>query len=97
MATSEPVLDVTAKVMDWQPGAEYGFLAMTFDPRNGRLVVCYNGNDVHTRIESYAVGADGRPDPGAVWDILLIEKPGLGHNCGQLDFAEDNTLFFSHG
>ena len=95
--SSEPVLDLTAKVMDWQPGAEYGFLAMTFDPRNGRLVVCYNGNDVHTRIESYAVGADGRPDPGAVWDILLIEKPGVGHNCGQLDFTEDNTLFFSHG
>ena len=94
---SEPVLDVTAKVMDWQPGAEYGFLAMAFDPRNGRLVVCYNGNDVHTRIESYAVGADGRPDPGSVWDILLIEKPGVGHNCGQLVFAEDNTLFFSHG
>jgi hypothetical protein len=94
---SEPVLDVTAKVMDWQPGAEYGFLAMTFDPRNGRLVVCYNGNDVHTRIESYAVGADGRPDPGSVWDILLIEKPGVGHNCGQLVFAEDDTLFFSHG
>ena len=86
--TSEPVLDLTAKVMDWQPGAEYGFLAMTFDPRNGRLVVCYNGNDVNTRIESYAVAADGRPDANSVWDILLIEKPGVGHNCGQLVFAE---------
>ena len=95
--TGVPVLDLTAKVMDWQPGAEYGFLAMTFDPHNGRLIVCYNGNDVDTRVESYAVGADGRPDPGSVWDILLIEKPGVGHNCGQLVFAEDDTLFISHG
>jgi glucose/arabinose dehydrogenase len=95
--TSEPVLDLTAKVMDWQPGAEYGFLAMTFDPRNGRLVVCYNGNDVNTRVESYAVTADGRPDANSAWDILLIEKPGVGHNCGQLVFARDNTLFVSHG
>lgn len=95
--TSEPVLDLSANVMDWQPGAEFGFMAMTFDPRNGRLLVCYNGTDLHTRVESYAVGADGRPDPASKWDILLIEKPGVGHNCGQMVFATDNTLYLSHG
>jgi hypothetical protein len=95
--SSEQVFDLSAKVMDWQPGAEYGFLAMTFDSRNGRLIVCYNGNDVDTRLESYAVGDDGRPDPNSVWDILVIDKSGVGHNCGQLVFASDDTLVFSHG
>jgi hypothetical protein len=30
---SEPVLDLTAQVLDYRPGAEYGMLGMTFRPR----------------------------------------------------------------
>ena len=32
----DPVLDLTPAVMDYQPGAEYGMLGMTFDPVDGR-------------------------------------------------------------
>jgi hypothetical protein len=95
--TAEPVLDLTANVLDYVSGAEYGMLAMTFDPRNGRIVVGYNGNDVHTRIESYAVGEDGRPDPDSVWEILRVEQPAVGHNSGQLAFGRDNTLYIAMG
>jgi len=94
---SEPVLDLTAEVMDYRPGAEYGMLGMTFDPVDGRIILGFNGNDLDTRIVSYAVGADGRPDPTSAHEILRIAKPGVGHNSGQLAFDADNNLFISMG
>jgi hypothetical protein len=94
---SEPVLDLTAEVMDYQPGAEYGMLGMTFDPVDGRIIVGFNGNDVDTRIVSYAVGDDGRPDPTSAREILRVAQPGVGHNSGHLAFDADNNLFISMG
>jgi hypothetical protein len=94
---AEPVLDLTGEVLDYRPGAEYGMLGMAFDPVDGRMILAYNGNDVHTRIVSYAVRDDGRPDPASVWDILRIEQPGLGHNSGHLAFDEDDNLLISMG
>lgn len=94
---AEPVLDLTAEVLDYRPGAEYGMLGMTFDPVDGRIILGFNGNDVDTRIVSYAVGADGRPDPGSARELLRIAQPGVGHNSGQLAFDTDNNLFISMG
>jgi Glucose / Sorbosone dehydrogenase len=94
---SDPVLDLTPEVMDYQPGAEYGMLGMTFDPVDGRLILGFNGNDGHTRIASYAVGDDGRPDHASLREILRIHKPGVGHNNGQLAFDADGNLFISMG
>jgi hypothetical protein len=93
----EPVLDLTGDVLDYRPGAEYGMLGMAFDPVDGRIVLGYNGNDVHTRIVSYAVGDDGRPDPASVRDIVRIEQPGVGHNSGHLAFDGDGNLLISMG
>jgi Glucose / Sorbosone dehydrogenase len=94
---SEPVLDLTAHVMDYEPGAEYGMLGMTFDPVDGRIILGFNGNDVDTRIDSYAVGDDGRPDPSSAREILHIPQPGVGHNSGHLAFDRDDNLFISMG
>jgi glucose/arabinose dehydrogenase len=94
---ADPVLDLTAEVMDYQPGAEYGMLGMTFDPVDGRIILGFNGNDVDTRIVSYAVGDDGRPDPSSAREILRIDKPGVGHNSGHLTFDAGNNLFISMG
>jgi hypothetical protein len=94
---SEPVLDLTAEVMDYQPGAEYGMLGMTFDPVDGRVILGFNGNDVDTRIVSYAVSDDGRPDPASAREILRIDQPGVGHNSGHLAFDAGNNLFISMG
>jgi hypothetical protein len=93
----QPVLDLTGQVLDYEPGAEYGLLGMTFDPVDGRLIVGYNANDVDTRIESYAVGADGRLDPASAREIVRIEQPGLGHNSGHLTFDADDNLIISMG
>jgi Glucose / Sorbosone dehydrogenase len=94
---SDPVLDLTAEVMDYQPGAEYGMLGMTFDPVDGRIILGFNGNDGDTRIASYAVGDNGRPDPASAREIPRIHKPGVGHNNGQLAFDADSNLFISMG
>jgi hypothetical protein len=83
---SDPVLDLTAEVMDYQAGAEYRMLGMTFDPVDGRIILGFNGNDVDTRIVSYAVGDDGPHDPASAHEILRIDKPGVRHNRGQLAF-----------
>lgn len=94
---AEPVLDLTPQVLDYRDGAEYGMLGMTFDPVDGRLIVGYNGTDVDTRIESYAVGPDGRPDPASGREILRVHQPGLGHNSGQLEFDAGDNLLISMG
>jgi hypothetical protein len=94
---ADPVLDLTDEVLDYEEGAEYGMLGMTFDPVDGRLVLGYNGTDVDTRIVSYAVGADGRPDPASARDIIRIEQPGVGHNSGHLTFDANDNLLISMG
>jgi hypothetical protein len=94
---AQPVLDLTAQVLDYEPGAEYGMLGLTVDPVDGRMIVGYNTTEVDTRIESYAVGDDGRPDPESAREILYIEQPGVGHNSGHFDWDEDGNLFISMG
>jgi glucose/arabinose dehydrogenase len=92
-----PVLDWTAEVVDWLQDSERGLMGMTFDPVDGRLILGYRDNDNYTRIVSFAVGADGAPDPGSVREILNVRQPGLGHNSGQLVFDTDNNLWISMG
>ena len=94
---SEPVLDVTAEVLDHEQGAEYGMLGMTFDPVDGRMILGYNGTDVDTRIVSYAMADDGVPDPTSAREILRVEQPGVGHNSGHLAFDAGNHLLISVG
>lgn len=94
---AEVVLDLTAQVLDHEPGAEYGMLGMTFDPVDGRIVLGFNATDVDTRIVSYAVGDDGRPDPASEREILRIDQPGVGHNSGALAFDADDTLLIGMG
>lgn len=91
------VLDWTAEVVDWVQDSERGLMGMTFDPVDGRLILGYRDNDNFTRIVSFAVGADGVPDPGSVREILKVKQPGLGHNSGQLAFDTDNNLWIAMG
>jgi glucose/arabinose dehydrogenase len=91
------VLDWTAEVVDWLQDTERGLMGMTFDPVDGRLILAYRDNDNYTRIMSFAVGADGVPDPGSVREILHVKQPGLGHNIGHVAFDTDNNLWISMG
>jgi hypothetical protein len=94
---AEPVLDLSPQVLDYEQGAEYGLLGMTFDPVDGRLIVGFNGTDVDTRILSYAVGDDGRPDPASEREVMRVEQPGVGHNSGTLAFDADDNLLVAMG
>ena len=94
---ADPVLDLRPHVLDYEQGAEYGMLGMTFDPVDGRLIVGFNSTDVDTRILSYAVGGDGRPDPASEREILRVEQPGVGHNSGTLAFDADDNLLIAMG
>src|SRR5690349_1547501 len=92
-----PVLDWSAEVVDWLQDSERGLMGMTFDPVDGRMLLGYRDNTSYTRIVSFAVGADGVPDPRSVREILSVKQPGLGHNSGQLAFDTDNNLWLSMG
>jgi glucose/arabinose dehydrogenase len=94
---SEPVLDLTPQVLDYEPGAEYGLLGIAFDPMDGRMIVGYNDLDVDTNIVSFALAADGRPDPASVREILRVDQPGMGHKGGHLAFDAAGNLLISMG
>lgn len=91
------VLDWSGEVVDWLQDSERGLMGMTFDPVDGRLILAYRDNGSNTRIVSFAVGADGVPDPGSAREILSAKQPGLGHNIGQLAFDTDDNLWISMG
>lgn len=46
---------------------------------------------------SYALDADGAPDAASVWDVLVVEQPGVGHKGGGMSFDADGALYLALG
>jgi len=46
---------------------------------------------------SYALDADGAPDAASVWDVLVVEQPGVGHKGGGMSFDADGVLYLALG
>lgn len=96
LAGSEQVMDLSGEVTELQPGSERGLLGVAFDPRDGRMFLHYTDRGDDTNVVSYAM-VDGRPDPASRRLVLFVEQPGLGHNGGQLLFADDGALYVGLG
>jgi glucose/arabinose dehydrogenase len=93
----DPVLDFSSRVTTG--GNEQGFLGFAYSPDGSKLYVHYSdantGGD--TRIDEYAVAADGRIDAGSRREVLAQDQPQGNHNGGELAFGPDGMLYIGLG
>jgi glucose/arabinose dehydrogenase len=95
---------------DGQPGAlaldmtdltsadgERGLLGMAISKDGTLAYVDYTNNDGNTRIDEYAVTADGTFDPATRREVLAFDQPYPNHNGGGVVFGPDNMLYIGTG
>ena len=95
---------------DGQPGAvaldmtqltsadgERGLLGLAINADATLAYVDYTNNDGNTRIDEYAVGADGIFDPATRREVLGFDQPYPNHNGGDIDVGPDHMLYISTG
>ena len=93
----EIVLDLTAETAPWAEGSERGMLGIGFNPVDGRLFLYFNDPASNSHLVSYALGADGKPDPTSRWEVLFVEQPGIGHKGGGIVFDENGVMMLALG
>jgi glucose/arabinose dehydrogenase len=83
--------------------SEQGLLGFALHPEfptDPRVYVAYNppgGNTSPVRIAEYAVGNDGKADPGSARTILDIAQPSWNHQGGMITFGADGYLYVGTG
>ncbi len=95
---------------DGQPGAvaldmtdltsaagERGLLGLAITEDGSSAYVNYTNNDGNTRIDEYAVNADGTFDPATRREVLGFDQPYSNHNGGGLAFGPDDMLYIGTG
>lgn len=93
----EMVLDLRAETAPWAEGSERGMLGINFNPVDGRLFLYFNDPDNDSHLVSYALDANGIPDPASRWDVLFVDQPGVGHKGGGIVFEENGTMLLGLG
>jgi glucose/arabinose dehydrogenase len=76
---------------------ERGLLGLAINAEGTLAYVDYTNNDGNTRIDEYAVGADGIFDPATRREVLGFDQPYPNHNGGDIDFGPDHMLYISTG
>ena len=94
-----PFLDIRPSVLCC---GEQGLLSIAFHPnyrQNGLAYIAYTNRENVLIIARYHVLADNpnQLDPNSATNILIIPKPFLNHNGGQLQFGPDGYLYISVG
>ena len=93
----EIVLDLRAETAPWAEGSERGMLGIGFNPVDGRLFLYFNDPASDSHVVSYALDANGRPDPASRWDVLFVEQPGVGHKGGGIVFEDNGIMMLALG
>ena len=93
----EMVLDLRGEVAPWAEGSERGMLGIGFNPVDGRLFLYFNDAASDSHVVSYALDANGRPDPASRWDVLFVDQPGVGHKGGGIVFDENGVMMLALG
>jgi glucose/arabinose dehydrogenase len=76
---------------------ERGLLGLAISPDGTLAYVNYTNNDGNTRIDEYAVSADGTFDPSTRREVLAFDQPYPNHNGGDLVFGVDRMLYIGTG
>jgi glucose/arabinose dehydrogenase len=95
---------------DGQPGAvaldmtdltsaqgEQGLLGLAVTKDGTLAYVNYTNNDGDTRVDEYALAADGTFDPTTRREVLAIDQPYPNHNGGGVVFGPDDMLYIGTG
>jgi glucose/arabinose dehydrogenase len=90
----ETALDLTDQVGAFT--LEQGLLGLTFSPDGDRLYVYFSRRDGDTELVEYRLDGDSVDDDSAR-SILIVDKPQVNHNGGQLAFGPDEFLYIGLG
>ena len=94
-----PFLDVSSKTLA-DKGIELGLLGLAFHPgyeENGRFFVYYTDTNHDTAVAEYARLDADRADPASERIFVRVEREGLRHNAGMLQFGPDGNLWIAIG
>ena len=72
-------------------------LGIGFNPVDGRLFLYFNDAASDSHVVSYALDANGRPDPASRWEVLFVDQPGIGHKGGGIVFDENGVMMLALG
>ncbi|MDX1690356.1 MAG: PQQ-dependent sugar dehydrogenase [Acidimicrobiia bacterium] len=93
---SEPFLDIRDRV-DAASGIEIGLLGLAFHPDDpSRVFVYYTDRENEPILAEFAVNGD-RADPSSERIVLDLDKVGLRHNAGMLQFGPEGHLYIAVG
>ena len=78
-------------------GGERGLLGLAITKDGSLAYVNYTDNDGNTRIDEYAVNADGTFDKSTRREVLGFDQPYPNHNGGDVVFGPDGMLYIATG
>jgi glucose/arabinose dehydrogenase len=95
-AGGEPrvILDMTDRT---RASGERGLLGLAFSPEGDRLYVSYTNNDGDSRVDEYALAADGTAVAASRREVLALDQPYPNHNGGHIVFGPDGLLYVGFG
>ena len=88
------VLDITDQTTI---DSERGLLGLAVGLDGAHLYVSYTDLDGNTRIDEYAIAADGSLDEGSPRIVFALDQPFANHNGGHLTFGPDGMLYIGLG
>ena len=78
-------------------GGERGLLGLAITKDGSLAYVNYTDNDGNTRIDEYAVNADGTFDKSTRREVLGFDQPYPNYNGGDVVFGPDGMLYIGTG
>lgn len=78
-------------------GGERGLLGLAIGPDGTLAYVDYTDEDGNTRIDEYAIAADGTFPSSSRRNVLGFDQPYPNHNGGEVVFGPDHMLYIGTG